>query len=839
HLFQVPWSNANNSTSSYTDSDDQQEDAWSSWSDWSPCSRTCDGGASYQLRRCNSLTGCEGEPVRYRICNMQPCPDGIEFRAEQCALYSSETANWTPYWSAENPCALTCVSPTGEVVTLAPRVRDGTRCRPGSLDMCIDGQCKRVGCDLEIGSNLRVDACGVCGGDGSSCSQPLYHWSTSPTSLCSVSCGGGLKSAEPVCLNRVTGVEVNSELCDASQKPEISSVECNTHACPPRWHAEPWGRCTVSCGKGVRSRRVHCAQENNGTTTKVSSHLCEHRTHKPRSHETCNLGPCPPSWETGLWSGCSKSCGEGVQTREVTCKPSEIDPSLSCDPLSKPVQSRRCTTGMPCTESEDESYAEKDSQELSYPLLKATAEKLVSELNVPSESTFIAEEWGPCSVTCGEGVRTRQVNCKIFLDFSRTVARLPDKQCQGPKPKDTERCVETPCSFSNRVETVRDGFADSYKSGMSYSDVNIKVAPGFAGKSTYSWRTNGFNQCTASCLGGMQTSLIQCVRDEDGKVSSPWMCDSNQRPDELTQLCNVHPCPPRWNVSEWSPCSHPCGLGSQTRTVTCIHEVTQGPGNTLVVPPDRCPQPPPAGTRSCNVLDCPVKWHTSEWSQCSKPCGGGKKTRKVQCKQVLAQNHIQDKHESLCPSTEKPPDSRPCNTKECPKETTQPIIESSDTPYNQASPSKKKVQFKIGGPAVIFQGTTVKIKCPVKRFDRAKIKWAKNHIVIKNFTTKYRVSKKGALRINSVVNSDGGIYTCIAGLSSADTTLTVKPKPGQFPSSEELDGKVPLDAGMKTGEEMGKSSGFVDNPSDSDWSHENPTSGQTTGSHDSQEEIKT
>ncbi len=44
---------------------------WSTWSDWSTCSRTCDGGASYQLRRCKAPSGCRGEAMRYKICNMQ------------------------------------------------------------------------------------------------------------------------------------------------------------------------------------------------------------------------------------------------------------------------------------------------------------------------------------------------------------------------------------------------------------------------------------------------------------------------------------------------------------------------------------------------------------------------------------------------------------------------------------------------------------------------------------------------------------------------------------------------------------------------------------------------
>lgn len=44
---------------------------WTTWSDWSTCSRSCDGGIAQQLRRCLAPHGCRGEPVRYKICNMQ------------------------------------------------------------------------------------------------------------------------------------------------------------------------------------------------------------------------------------------------------------------------------------------------------------------------------------------------------------------------------------------------------------------------------------------------------------------------------------------------------------------------------------------------------------------------------------------------------------------------------------------------------------------------------------------------------------------------------------------------------------------------------------------------
>ena len=59
----------------------------------------------------------------------------------------------------------------------------------------------------------------------------------------------------------------------------------------------------------------------------------------------------------------------------------------------------------------------------------------------------------------------------------------------------------------------------------------------------------------------------------------------------------------------------PCGLGIQTREVSCIHEVTRGTGNTVQVPNHMCPQPPPADRQYCNVWDCPVDWNVGEWSK--------------------------------------------------------------------------------------------------------------------------------------------------------------------------------------------------------------------------------
>lgn len=108
---------------------------WSTWSEWATCSRTCDGGITFQLRRCHSPQGCKGDAVRYKICNMQvslkieivlsfkptfkkidfpqACPEQQDFRAQQCAAYNDVPYDgalfkWAPHYDYSEPCALTC-----------------------------------------------------------------------------------------------------------------------------------------------------------------------------------------------------------------------------------------------------------------------------------------------------------------------------------------------------------------------------------------------------------------------------------------------------------------------------------------------------------------------------------------------------------------------------------------------------------------------------------------------------------------------------------------------------------------------------------------------------------
>ena len=81
----------------------------------------------------------------------QPCPGKDDFYAEQCAAFNSRhykgaLHEWEPHPDPLNPCTLRCKAlnngtETALIATLSPTARDGTRCRPGTLDMCVNGEC--------------------------------------------------------------------------------------------------------------------------------------------------------------------------------------------------------------------------------------------------------------------------------------------------------------------------------------------------------------------------------------------------------------------------------------------------------------------------------------------------------------------------------------------------------------------------------------------------------------------------------------------------------------------------------------------------------------------------
>ncbi|XP_026677557.1 ADAMTS-like protein 1, partial [Diaphorina citri] len=366
-----------------------------------------------------------------------------------------------------------------------------------------------------------------------------------------------------------------------------------------RWVAEPWGLCSVPCGKGIRSRKYYCAQDIDGVQTRVSHHHCT-KQHKPKNEiNSClfpdwngrtleleyrfhnystaeklvgKLSPSDPTWSPDEWSDCSAPCGPGVRRRKVKCKI-----FLEFSKTFATLPDGECRGARPMIEE------------------KCMVEPCVAK------NRWVTEPWSNCSVPCGEGFKTRSVLCKTYLENARVLATVPDSQCEEVKPVDRQRCVMPLCALEHKLEAA------------AFQDEEIKVVSGSKGAFTYSWRSDDYTQCSKSCLQGVQETIVMCIRDQDSRSVHPGLCDPKTKPEVLYRTCNDFSCPPRWQTGEFQPCSKKCGLGIQLREVQCIHEVVRN--STSVVPNIQCPQPPPPDRQYCAVVDCEIQWHTDKWSK--------------------------------------------------------------------------------------------------------------------------------------------------------------------------------------------------------------------------------
>ena len=210
-----------------------------------------------------------------------------------------------------------------------------------------------------------------------------------------------------------------------------------------------------------------------------------------------------------------------------------------------------------------------------------------------------------------------------------------------------------------------------------------------------------------------------CVEAAKESPVAPYLCDPSRRLEIEVRTCNENPCPPRWNVSDFSSCSQTCGGGTQTRAVHCIQEVAHGDHNIIQLEDAACPQPPPQPQQFCAVVDCPPGWQAADWTKCSARCGGGRRYRKVRCQQLLSLGQMIDRPDSACgEDLDRPGVEEQCNTQKC-LYVSDPKIKSKESQnFVQSDPAQSAVKLKVGGVATVYEGTTIKISCPVKHYDK-------------------------------------------------------------------------------------------------------------------------
>ncbi|XP_041841021.1 ADAMTS-like protein 1 isoform X3 [Melanotaenia boesemani] len=703
-------------------SEEDRDTLWDAWGSWSECSRSCGGGASYSLRRCLSSKTCEGQNIKYRTCSNVDCPpDAGDFRAQQCSAhadvrYQGEFHEWLPvYNDPDNPCSLKCKAKGSDLmVELAPKVLDGTRCYTESLDMCISGICQIVGCDHELGSTAKEDNCGICNGDGSSCRLVRGHYKSQHASgktedtvvvipYKSRLVRLVLKGPDHLYVESKTLQGVKSELVlDKSGQYHLENTTLEfqkfldkevlritgplgadftvkVHFVSGadsmvqyiyyqpiihRWRETDFFPCSVTCGGGYQLTSAECFDLRSGRV--VVDQYCQYYPEnvkpKPRLQE-CNMEPCLdsdgykeimpydlyhplPRWESSPWTACSTSCSGGIQSRSVSCVEEDMQGNIT------PTEEWKC--------------------------LYSTKTAILQPCNDFDCPTWLAQEWSPCTVTCGQGLRYRVVLC---IDHRG----LHAGGCNPTtKPHIKEECLVTvPCYKSIDTLPVEAKPVWHKQAIQLEEEVTVTEEPTFI--------SGPWQPCSRTCGIGTQQRTIKCqvllsfsqtVADlpddecEGDKPSSSQPCyrtpcsgelghggesrEGEEEEGKMLQREELHD----WEYEGFTECSESCGGGVQEAVIICLNKQTrEAVDQNLCVSSRR----PPQLLQDCKTHPCPPRWETGEWSSCSTTCGVGLMTRTVACTHRPSRdsNHTAVLRDADCQKP-KPSPVQACNRFDCP-----------------------------------------------------------------------------------------------------------------------------------------------------------------------------
>uniref|UniRef100_A0A8C7JEU2 ADAM metallopeptidase with thrombospondin type 1 motif 20 n=1 Tax=Oncorhynchus kisutch TaxID=8019 RepID=A0A8C7JEU2_ONCKI len=490
-----------------------------------------------------------------------------------------------------------------------------------------------------------------------------FVWDPSGSWLeCSRMCQGE-RWRKAACVRKSDHLGVSDQRCEPLPRPNAATEPCNTD-CELRWHIAGKSECSAKCGPGYRTLDVQCMRYSSlkRQSERVEGRACSDLP-KPQAREACHGDCLLKSWQYSTWSQCSKTCGRGARTRDSYCMNNlgrrlvdrDCSDSLrlvteSCNDQACPGWSASewseclvtCGKGMrhrqvSCSMGVGE---EKLSEHFCDPNAKPPA---VGSCELPECASWQVGVWGPCSVTCGVGRATRQVVCSNYHH------QVDESFCdQDERPSTEQECTGAPCPSVYRQRPNDQPYSPhDPASHPGHSSWNVPSADN-------QWRTGPWGGCSSTCAGGFQRRVVVC-QDAEGRSTSH--CDQRVKPAE-SKNCDSGPCP-LWNYGVWGECTQTCGGGRRTRQVVCQRPNGQRLNDhncdILDKPPD---------VEQCNLDLCPgsASWHRRPWKPCSVSCGRGTKEREIACV-YPNQTRIEEDH---CSHLSRPRTQKACRARGCP-----------------------------------------------------------------------------------------------------------------------------------------------------------------------------
>uniref|UniRef100_A0A4W3GFA7 ADAM metallopeptidase with thrombospondin type 1 motif 13 n=1 Tax=Callorhinchus milii TaxID=7868 RepID=A0A4W3GFA7_CALMI len=603
--------------------------AWSRWSPQSDCSRTCGGGVTLRHRQCNNPRPafggrtCEGSQLHADMCNTEPCWEmQLDFMSRQCSdtnsqpLYLTEKVpvyyKWLPalgYATGDALCKYMCrVEGKSFMVSRGDFFVDGTRCELGSSDSATSHGV--FGCDGRLESGMVLDVCGVCGGENSTCRELL---------------GSYTAGAAREYVTFLTVPPGSTSVHVSNSKSVYSHL-----ALKVKGQYLVAGKGKISLNVTYPSRlednrmmyRLYLTRENFPHSEEIiipgptneTIEIQVYRKYRPEYGDIVNPNITfslyiPKNQSVYTWipvtQPCSATCGTG-KLSDICIQLTvhfriSVIPGISCS-LFSTVRVTHCVTllridvnlrslGVTWNGSAELPV---EIEVIMIPFLLQVSKKLGKEVETPgngtsSPSVSVGSQtflWvprtGPCSASCGEGL--------------------------GYIPM-LSACYHIHSVLENVSHLIFNNFVPR-------------------------WRYET-DTCSVTCGGGVRRRILYCARDVGlrEELAPDGDCLHSPRPADH-QPCSLHPCPAR------SPrrCSAVCGAGVAERSVTCLQFQN---GSDVEVNRALCgAETEPPAIVPCLVNICPFGLQASNWSECSHSCGIGIRTRQELCLNLDSQQPV-------------------------------------------------------------------------------------------------------------------------------------------------------------------------------------------------------